>query len=108
MFVPDHESIMDRVRQDILAVPASAALPIPAPPEDPEFIKNSLEKVRKQLAQVPEGKNGVLVSSVKMNGFTPTFTTGVAVRVRGGWEVHGEAFASKGSKGASVTIVKTW
>lgn len=78
-----------------------------APPED-TLIQDSLKRVRDQLAQVPEGKTGALVVAVDWKGMVPTFRTGFAQRTVSGWEIHGEAFISKASKGASVRAVKTW
>lgn len=77
-------------------------------PED-TLIKDSLKRVREQLAQVPEGKTGALVIAVDYKfGVVPTFKTGFAHRTKSGWEIHGEAFISKAEKGASVRAVKTW
>jgi hypothetical protein len=78
-------------------------------PAQDTLIKDSLKRVKEQLAQVPEGKTGALVIAVDMKGFViPTFRTGVAFRTASGWEIHGEAFLSKVDKGASVRAVKTW
>lgn len=76
-------------------------------PED-SLIKDSLKRVRDQLAQVPEGKTGALVVAVDWKGLMPTLRTGIAHRTVNGWEIHGEAFISKAEKGASVRAVKTW
>lgn len=77
-------------------------------PQD-TLIKDSLTRVREQLAQVPEGKTGALVIAVDYKfGFIPTARVGYANRLKNGWEIHGEAFISKAEKGASVRAVKTW
>lgn len=75
---------------------------------DDTLIKDSFKRVRDQLAQVPEGKTGALVVAVDWQGILPTLKTGFAVRKSNGWEIHGDAFISKASKGASVRAVKTW
>ncbi len=75
---------------------------------DDPLIKYSLERVRKQLAQVPEGKTGALVVAVDWTGFLPTMRAGFAHRTISGWEIHGEAFLATAEKGASVRAVKTW
>lgn len=73
------------------------------------LIKDSLQRVRDGLAQVPEGKTGALVIAVDWKaGIVPTFRTALAHRTANGWEIHGEAFISKAEKGASVRAVKTW
>lgn len=78
------------------------------PPED-MLIKDSFKRVRDQLAQVPEGKQGALVIATDWKwGMVPTIRTGIAHRTVNGWEIHGEAFISKADKGASVRAVKTW
>ncbi len=79
--------------------------------DDPQdtLIKDSLKNVRDGLAQVPEGKSGALVIATDWKwGFVPTFRAGTAFRVAGGWEVRGDGFISKASKGASVRAVKMW
>lgn len=76
-------------------------------PED-QLIKDSLDRVREQLAQVPEGKTGALVVAVDWKGLMPTMRTGFAHRTINGWVIHGEAFISKAERGASVRAVKTW
>lgn len=78
-------------------------------PDDDTLIKDSFKRVRDQLAQVPEGKTGALVIAMDYKfGIVPTVRTGFAHRTVNGWEIHGEAFISKASKGASVRAVKTW
>ena len=72
------------------------------------LIKDSLKRVRDQLAHVPEGKTGALVIAVDWKGVVPTLRTGIAHRTANGWEIHGEGFISKAEKGASVRAVKTW
>lgn len=78
------------------------------PPGDDTLMKDSFKRVREQLAQVPEGKHGALVVAGDWTGMLPTLRTGIAHRTANGWEIHGEAFISKASKGASVRAVKTW
>ena len=79
-----------------------------APPEG-TLIKDSIQRVREQLAQVPEGKRGALVIATDWKwGLVPTVRAGVAHRTANGWEISGEAFISKVDKGASVRAVKTW
>src|SRR5688572_20247357 len=71
------------------------------------LIKDSAERVKKQLAQVPEGKTGALVVAVDWKyGVVPTLRTGIAHRTANGWEIHGEGFISKAEKGVSVRAVK--
>lgn len=78
-------------------------------PQGDTLIKDSLKRVREQLAQVPEGKKGALVVAVDYKfGFLPTARVGYATRLTNGWEIHGEAFISKAEKGASIRAVKTW
>lgn len=77
-------------------------------PQDDSLIKDSVKKVREQLAQVPEGKTGALVIAVDWKGLVPTMRTGIAHRTASGWEIHGEAFISKAEKGASIRAIKTW
>lgn len=73
------------------------------------LIKDSLKRVKDQLAQIPEGKTAALVIAVDYKwGFVPTAKVGYANRLPNGWEIHGEAFLSKAEKGASVRAVKTW
>lgn len=73
------------------------------------LIKDTADRVRKQLEQVPAGKTGALVVAVDWKaGLVPTVRTGLAHRTANGWEIHGEAFISKAEKGASVRAVKTW
>jgi hypothetical protein len=75
---------------------------------DGTLIKDSLQRVKEQLAQVPEGKTGALVIALDMKGFVPTLRTGIAHRTASGWEIHGEAFISRAEKGAHIRAVKTW
>lgn len=78
------------------------------PPEH-TFMKDSLARVRDQLAQIPPGKTGALVVAVDWKfGVVPTLRSGIAHRTASGWEIHGEAFLSTVDKGASVRAVKTW
>lgn len=78
-------------------------------PAGDTLIKDSLKRVKEQLAQIPDGKTGALVIAVDWKaGVLPTFRSGVAIRSPFGWEIHGEAFLSKVDKGASVRAVKTW
>lgn len=78
-------------------------------PVEDTLIKDSVKRVKEQLAQIPEGKTGALVIAVDYKfGFVPTMRTGLAHRTKNGWEIHGEAFISKVDKGASVRAVKTW
>lgn len=77
-------------------------------PPSGTLIKDSLNRVREQLNQVPAGKTGALVIAVDWKGMFPTLKTGIAHRTVGGWEIHGEAFISKAEKGASVRAIKTW
>lgn len=72
------------------------------------LIKDAADRVKRQLAQVPEGKTGALVVSVDWKGLLPTIRTGLAHRTANGWEIHGEGFISKAEKGASIRAVKTW
>lgn len=77
-------------------------------PEDGTLIKDSLKHVRDRLAQIPEGKTAALVVAVDWKGILPTARLGYAERFANGWEISGEAFISKASKGASIKAVKTW
>lgn len=76
-------------------------------PQD-TLIKDSVQRVKDQLSQIPEGKTKALVLAVDWKGMMPTASVGYAARMDNGWEVHGEAFISKAGKGASVRAVKTW
>lgn len=75
---------------------------------DDTLIKDSFKRVRDQLAQIPDGKKAALVVAVDWKGVLPTVRSGFAYRTANGWEVHGEGFLSKASRGASVKAVKTW
>lgn len=78
-------------------------------PAQDTLIKDSVKRVREQLAQIPDGKKAVMVSALEYKfGFVPTWRTGLAYRTPSGWEVHGEAFLSKAEKGARITVVRTW
>lgn len=77
-------------------------------PADGTLIQDSFKRVRDQLAQIPDGKHAALVIAVDMKKFVPTLRSGLAYRTASGWEIHGEAFASAASKGASVVAVKSW
>lgn len=77
-------------------------------PDESTLIKDSFARVKAQLANIPEGKTGALVIAVDAPNFVPTFRTGLAFRTANGWEIHGEAFISKASKGATVRAIKTW
>lgn len=78
-------------------------------PHEDTLIKDSLKRVKDQLAQIPEGKTAALVIAVDYKwGFVPTAKVGYANRLPNGWEIHGEAFLSTAGKGASVRAVKTW
>ena len=93
MFIPDD-------RHGLIADPQKL--------EDSTLIGDSLERVKKQLAQVPPDKKGVVVAAVTLKGFVPTLSFGTAIRVRRGWEIVGEGFISKADKGGSLLSVWSW
>lgn len=78
-------------------------------PQQDTLIKDSIKRVKEQLAQIPEGKTKALVVAVDWKfGVVPTARFGYAAKLNNGWEIHGEGFMSKTEKGASVRAVKTW
>jgi len=93
--------ILDDARQDLISTE-------PPKPEDSTLIGDSLERVKKQLGQVPLDKKGAVVAAVKFKGFVPTVSLGTAIRVRRGWEIVGEGFISKVDQGGSLVSVWTW
>lgn len=101
MFIPDEGVVEDLARAHLTSNDQEIA--------SDTLIKDSVKRVRDQLAQVPEGKKGALVIATEWKwGFVPTIRAGMAHRTVNGWEVHGEAFISKAEKGASIKAVKSW
>lgn len=73
------------------------------------LIKDSSDRIKKRLEQIPEGKTGALAVAVEWKfGVVPTLRTGLAHRIADGWAIAGDGFISKADKGASIWVAGSW
>lgn len=87
-----------------------ASLQLLDEPQGDTLIKDSVKRVKEQLAQIPPGSTKALVIAAdwKAGQMMPTVRLGYANRMANGWEVHAEAAISKADKGASIRAVRVW